>query len=390
MRPKDPAAVPAVRAAELGQSMWYDNISRDLLDSGELARLVRDEGVRGVTSNPSIFEKAMSSSPAYAAQFEELAGQGKDPEAIYEGLAVADIRRGADLLREVYDASKGTDGFISLEVSPVLAHDTERTIAEAQRLWKAVDRPNLMIKIPATPEGMPAIRASIAAGINVNITLIFSLVAHAQVIDAFLSGLEERVRRGQPIDRIASVASFFVSRVDTAVDKMLEERAKAGAPNALALRGKAAIANAKIAYELFEKEFAAPRFEKLAAKGAQVQRPLWASTSTKNPAYKDTVYVDALIGPRTVDTLPPATLAAFNDHGRVAVTIRDGLAQAKRELADLEALGISLDAVCAKLLDEGVASFAKSFADLISAVASRRKEVPAAAGVPFGSAARAR
>ncbi len=370
--------VNAVRAARLGQSMWYDNISRDLLDSGELARLVAAQGVRGVTSNPTIFQKAMTTGAAYAVEFEQLARKGCGASDIYETMAVADIRRGADLLRGVYDASEGRDGFISLEVSPTLAADTSGTLAEAKRLWAAVDRPNLMIKIPATPEGIPAVRAAIAAGINVNITLIFSLASHAKVIDAFLSGLEDRVRAGKTVERIASVASFFVSRVDSAVDKLLDEKAAAGAGSAAALRGKAAIANAKLAYELFEKEFGGPRFASLKGKGAQVQRPLWASTSTKNPSYKDTIYVDALIGPDTVDTLPPATLAAFNDHGVAAVTIRDGLADAKRQLKDIEALGVSMDKVCADLLKDGVASFAKSFADLLGAVESRRKEIPAA------------
>jgi transaldolase len=367
--------VNAVRAAKLGQSMWYDNVSRELLDSGELKRLVAEEGVRGVTSNPTIFQKAMTSGAAYAAEFETLARKGCGASEIYEALAVSDIRRGADVLRGVYDASQGKDGFISLEVSPTLAADTSGTLAEAKRLWAAVDRPNLMIKIPATPEGVPAVRAAIAAGLNVNITLIFSLASHAKVIDAFMSGLEDRVRAGKPIDRIASVASFFVSRVDTAVDKLLDEKTKAGAAGAAALRGKAAIANAKLAYELFEKEFGSPRFAALKGKGAQVQRPLWASTSTKNPAYKDTIYVDALIGPDTVDTLPPATLAAFNDHGTAAVTIKDGLADAKRRLSEIEALGVSMEKVCADLLKDGVASFAKSFADLLGAVESRRKEI---------------
>jgi len=366
-------SVNAVRAAELGQSMWYDNISRELLDSGELARLVASAGVRGVTSNPTIFQKAMTTAAAYVPEFTRLAATGKNASQIYETLAVADIQRGADLLRGVYDAAGGKDGFISLEVSPTLAHDTEGTINEAKRLWAAVDRPNLMIKIPATAEGVPAIRASIAAGISVNVTLIFSIASHAKVIDAFLSGLEDRVKRNQPIDRIGSVASFFVSRVDTAVDKLLD--GKGGA--ALALRGKAAIANAKLAYELFEKEFGSPRFAALKAKGAQFQRPLWASTSTKNPAYKDTIYVDALIGAHTVDTLPPATLTAFNDHGTVALTIRDDLAGAKKLLRDVEAAGVSMEKVCADLLTDGVASFAKSFQDLLAAVEARRKEIPA-------------
>jgi transaldolase len=366
--------VNAVRAAELGQSMWYDNISREILDNGELKKLIETQGVRGVTSNPTIFQKAMTTAAAYTPEFTKLAATGKNASQIYETMAVADIQRGADLLRGVYDAAGGKDGFISLEVSPTLAHDTAGTVAEAKRLWAAVNRPNLMIKIPATPEGIPAIRETIAAGISVNVTLIFSIASHAKVIDAYLSGLEDRVKRGEKIDRIASVASFFVSRVDTMVDKLLD--AKGGA--ALALRGKAAIANAKLAYELFEKEFGGARWKALAAKGAQYQRPLWASTSTKNPSYKDTVYVDALIGPHTVDTLPPATLTAFNDHGVVAVTIKDDLAGAKKALKDVEATGISMEKVCADLLSEGVASFAKSFQDLLGAVEARRKEIPAA------------
>jgi transaldolase len=320
----------------------------------------------------------MTTGAAYQDEFTKLAGRGCGASEIYETMAVSDIRRGADVLRGVYDASGGKDGFISLEVSPTLAADTAGTLAEAKRLWAAVDRPNLMIKIPATPEGVPAVRAAIAAGLNVNITLIFSLASHAKVIDAFLSGLEDRVKAGKPVDRVASVASFFVSRVDSAVDKALDEKAKSGASGAAALRGKAAIANAKLAYELFEKEFGGPRFAALKSKGAQVQRPLWASTSTKNPAYKDTVYVDALIGPDTVNTLPPATLDAFNDHGKPLVTIRDGLADAKRELRDIEALGVSMEKVCADLLRDGVASFAKSFSDLLGAVESRRREIPAA------------
>jgi transaldolase len=378
----------AVRAAKLGQSMWYDNISRDLLDGGELARLVAQAGVRGVTSNPTIFQKAMTTAAGYSAEFEELAADGRTALEIYETLAVSDIRRGADLLRGVYEASEGRDGFISLEVSPALAHDTQGTLAEARRLWAAVDRPNLMIKIPATPQGVPAVRAAIAAGLNVNVTLIFSVAAHAKVIDAFMGGIEDRVRRGLPVDRVASVASFFVSRLDGAIDKALEDKAKADPARAaavLALRGKAAIANTKLAYELYEREFASPRFAALRAKGAQVQRPLWASTSTKNPSYRDTIYVDSLIGPDTVNKLPPATLAAYNDHGVVAVTIRDGLAEARAQLAAIEAEGISVEAVCGQLLREGVGSFAKSFDDLLAAVEARRKEVPAACADPFGS-----
>jgi len=380
----------AAQLARLGQSIWYDNVSRDLLDSGEMERLVAEQGVRGVTSNPTIFQKAMSSSKAYQAQFEALAARGADAAAIYEACAVEDIRRTADLLRGVFDASGGHDGFVSLEVSPKLAHDTAATVAEAKRLHAAVGRPNLMIKVPATPEGMPAIRELIAAGLSINVTLIFSLAAYADVIDAYMSGLEDRVKAGQPVTGIASVASFFVSRVDTAVDGALEAKAKAEPARKaeiLALCGKAAIANAQGAYELFERQSATARWRALAAQGAQAQRPLWASTSTKNPAYKDTIYVDTLVGPSTVNTVPPATLTALNDHGHVGVTIRDGLDASKATLAKLEALGISMEAVCADLLRAGVASFAKSFDDLLAAVETRRKEAPAAAGGPFAESA---
>ncbi|MCE9635202.1 MAG: bifunctional transaldolase/phosoglucose isomerase [Planctomycetes bacterium] len=376
----------AAQLARLGQSIWYDNVSRDLLDSGDLARLVADGGVRGVTSNPTIFQKAMSSSKAYQAQFEALAARGGTAESIYEACAVEDIRRGADLLRGVYDASGGTDGFISLEVSPRLAADTAATVAEAKRLHAAVGRPNLMIKVPATPEGIPAIRALIASGMCINVTLIFSLAAHGQVIEAYIAGLEDRVKAGGVIAGIASVASFFISRVDTSVDAALDAKAKAEPARAaeiLALRGQAAIANAKMAYALFEERFSGPRWQALAAKGAQVQRPLWASTSTKNPNYKDTIYVDALVGPHTVNTVPPATLVALNDHGTVASSIQQGMSDARATLAALETFGISMETVCADLLKAGVSSFAQSFDDLVGAVEKRRSAAAAASAGPF-------
>ncbi len=377
--------LPAVRVAELGQSIWYDNLSRDLLADGTLARLVAEGGVRGVTSNPAIFQKAMTTSPRYAEHFDTLAAQGLSAEAIYETLAVEDIRATCDLLRTVFDTSAGRDGFVSLEVSPALAHDTEGTVAAARRLWAAVERPNLMIKVPATPEGVPAIRSLIAAGLNVNVTLIFSRAAYAAVIEAYLAGLEDRVRAGASVADVNSVASFFVSRVDSSIDKALAAAAaRSGDEASLALRGKAAIANAKLAYALFEERFGGERFARLAAAGAAVQRPLWASTSTKDPSYPDTLYVDALIGPRTVNTIPPPTLDAFNDHGSVAVTIRDGVAAARSDLARIEALGISLDAVCEELLADGVKAFAQSFDALLGAVETRRREV-AAAQRPFAS-----
>ena len=378
-------STPAARVAELGQSIWYDNLSRDLLENGALAHLVKELGVRGVTSNPSIFQKAMTTSPLYAGEFDRLAAEGKSAEEIYETLAVEDIRAACDLLRPVYDAAGGRDGFVSLEVSPALAHDTAGTIAAAKRLWSDVERANLMIKIPATPEGIPAIREAIGAGLNVNVTLIFARGMYDRVMDAYMGGLEDRAGRGEAIDGINSVASFFVSRVDSAIDKALGGHGDAGA----GLVGKAAVANAKLAYALYEERFGkdgAPsaRVAALDAKGAAVQRPLWASTSTKNPDFPDTLYVDTLIGPHTVNTIPPATLDAFNDHGHVGVTIGDGVDQARADIAAIEALGISLDRVCDELLTAGVKSFADSFDALLGAVDARRLEV--AADCPFGSA----
>ncbi len=367
--------LPAVRVAELGQSIWYDNLSRDLFASGELARMVAEEGVRGVTSNPSIFKAAMTTSPLYAGEFDSLAAEGKSAVEIYETLAIEDIRTACGILRPVWDEAQGADGFVSLEVSPALAHDTAATIAEARRLWSTVDRPNLMIKVPATPEGMPAIRTLISEAINVNVTLIFARSAYADVIDAYMTGLEERAGRGDAIGGIHSVASFFVSRVDGAIDKALTAKGDA----AQALRGKAAIANAKLAYALFESEFDSARFAALREQGAAVQRPLWASTSTKDPAYPDTLYVDTLIGPHTVNTIPPKTLAAFNDHGAVALTVRTGVAAAREQLAAVEALGISVESVCATLLAAGVKSFADAFDELLEAVDARRREATATA-----------
>jgi transaldolase len=370
---------PAVRAAALGQSIWYDNISRDLLESGAVARLVAEEGVRGITSNPAIFEKAMSKSPAYAAQFEALVADGCDAKSIYEACAIRDIRDGADALAGVFAASIGRDGFVSLEVSPALAHDTAGTLAEARRLWGAVERDNLMIKIPATRAGILAIRAAIADGIIVNVTLIFALSAYADVIEAYLCGLEDSVARDLPLGGVNSVASFFVSRVDSSVDAALEARAAshpADRERASALLGKTAIANAKVAYALFEERFSGPRFTALEQRGAAVQRPLWASTSSKNKAYPDTIYVDTLIGPHTVNTLPPATLTAFNDHGTTAVTVRDDLSGARATLAALPSVGVDLDRVCDELLTAGVRSFADAFDALLSAVEGRRSAVP--------------
>jgi len=367
---------PAVRVAELGQSIWYDNLSRDLFASGELARMVAEDGVRGVTSNPSIFKAAMTTSPLYAGEFDVLAAEGKSAVEIYETLAIEDIRTACGILRPVWDEAQGADGFVSLEVAPSLAHDTTATSAEARRLWGAVDRPNLMIKVPATPEGIPAIRTLIGEGINVNVTLIFAQSAYADVIDAYMTGLEERAGRGEPVQGIHSVASFFVSRVDGAIDKAL---AALDDPYALALRGKAAIANAKLAYALFEERFGSARFAALREQGAAVQRPLWASTSTKDPSYPDTLYVDTLIGPDTVNTIPPKTLTAFNDHGTVALTVQTGVDEALDHLAAVESRGIGLESVCATLLTAGVKSFADAFDELLAAVDARRREATATA-----------
>jgi len=361
-----------------GQSLWYDNIARDLLDSGEIQKLVED-GILGMTSNPSIFKQAIAGSATYDADLRTLALQGKSAKEIYEALAVSDIQRAADILRPVYERTNKLDGYVSLEVSPLLAHDTHGTIEEAQRLFEWVDRPNVMIKIPATPEGLPAIEACLAAGLNINVTLIFSLKMYGRVMEAFMAGLERREQAGQPLEGIASVASFFVSRLDTLVDKILEQRIAASNDPAeqahlRGLLGKAAIANTKLAYELFKNTFGSQRFERLKAKGAQIQRPLWASTSTKNPAYRDVIYVEELIGPHTVNTAPPHTIAAFADHGIVADTLEKDIEGARQVMKDLAAIGIDIDAATDQLLREGVKAFADSFEALLAAIEAKRQE----------------
>lgn len=349
---------PIRKIHEQGQSLWYDNIRRGLIDSGELATLIA-EGITGITSNPTIFEKAIDGSKDYDRAIRHLAPQNLTVDQLYDALVIDDIGRGADLLRPVYDTTHGADGYISIEVPPTLAEDTQATIDEAHRLFTALSRPNIMIKVPATREGIPAIRQLISDGLNVNVTLIFSLTAYSDVIEAYLSGLEERVQRGLPIDRIASVASFFVSRVDTLVDRLIDEK---NLPKDL--KGQAAIANAKLAYQLFVQKFGAERFAKLKEKGAMVQRPLWASTSTKNPDYPDLLYVESLIGPDTVDTLPPATVDAIMDHGKAARTIDSDVDAAQRILDKLESHHISMSEVTAQLLQEGVKSFHQSFVTL--------------------------
>lgn len=368
---------PLVEVEKLGQSIWYDNIRRLLIDNGDIASKIADDDLRGITSNPTIFEKAIAGSTDYNDAMQKLIAEGKGVTEIYESLAIEDIQRAADLFKPVYERTNKLDGYVSLEVSPLLANDTEGTVTEAKRLWAALGRPNVCIKIPATPEGIPAIRQAIAAGININVTMIFALENYEQVADAFISGLEDRAAAGQPVDHVASVASVFVSRIDAAVDKDLDARIAKSSDEAekaklTALLAKAAIANAKVQYQKFKEIFASERFAKLKAKGAQVQRPLWASTGTKNPAYSDVLYIDSLIASQTVNTIPPATYTAFRDHGTVALTIETGLDEAKAALSQLEKIGIDLGAVCQKLQDDGVKAFADSFESLMQTIKSKQ------------------
>lgn len=371
-----------------GQSLWLDYIDRAMLGNGDLARRIRDDALTGMTSNPTIFEKALAEGTSYDAQLRTLPASATDREA-FELVATTDVRDACDAFRAVYDATQGVDGYVSLEVSPDLARDSAGTVAEAHKLWQKVDRPNLMIKVPGTPEGATAVRQLIADGININVTLLFAIDAHALVIEAYLAGLEQRASAGMPIDRIASVASFFVSRVDSAIDKQLETMAianEARADTLRALQGKAAIANAKLAYQLFTQLFRGPRWNALASRGARVQRPLWASTSTKNPAFRDVIYVEELVGPNTVNTLPPATLEAFRDHGEVRPTVAAGVGDAEQALRALEAAGISLHAVTERLLREGLASFEQSFVTLLAGLARKRAALVAATGAPVAVA----
>ncbi|HUE95152.1 MAG TPA: transaldolase [Longimicrobiaceae bacterium] len=370
---------PLWALTHLGQSVWLDYIRRGILENGELERMIRDDAVRGVTSNPAIFEQAIGRSDDYDDVLSRLADEGLPALEVYERLAIEDIQRAADLFRDVYEGSRGADGFVSLEVSPELAHDTDGSLEEARRLWSAVGRPNVMIKIPGTEEGLPAIEEALYDGINVNITLLFSLEGYERVMQRYLRALERRAAEGRPLDRIASVASFFVSRVDTAVDAALEKRADAidGAEREriLGLRGKAAVANAKLAYRRFEAIFGAERFATLRERGAHVQRPLWASTSTKNPEYRDVIYVEELIGPDTVNTMPLATLEAFGDHGRAERTVDRDVAAAERHLQELAALAIDMAAVTHQLQVEGVEKFVVPFRDLLRAVEEKVERV---------------
>jgi transaldolase len=359
---------------KMGQSIWFDFIRRSIITSGELKNLV-DQGVKGVTSNPAIFEKAIAGSSDYDKNLKQLIKTDKSVEQIYEALAFEDITMATDVLRPVYESTDAKDGYVSLEVSPHLADDTEQTISEAKRLFETVNRANLMIKVPATPAGMPAITELIGSGVNVNVTLIFGLENYKKVAEAYITGLEKlsqngpTVKIGHPIDKVASVASFFVSRVDTAVDRALDEMGNTD------LQGKIAIANAKVAYAEFKAICSSPRWQQLADSGAMVQRVLWASTGTKNPNYSDTLYVDELIGPDTVNTLPPATLESFINHGNVAAALTEGLDEARRQLADLADLGIDLEAVTQKLQQDGVVAFAKPFEALMRSIAQKREKL---------------
>lgn len=357
---------PLVRLGRLGQSPWYDFITRDLVTSGELRRLIDDDGLQGMTSNPTIFEKAVTTSALYDDDIRRGVAAGKPAAAIFEALAVADVRAACDVFRPLYDSTNGRHGLVSIEVAPALARDTERTTEEAHRLWTSVDRPNVMIKIPGTREGLPAIERCLADGININVTLLFSVVRYRDVIEAYLRALETRIRRGEPVDRIASVASFFVSRVDTKVDKRLDAQ---GEPNGL--RGTIAIANAWMAYATFAESLLSPRWTRLADAGARTQRPLWASTSTKDPRYPDVYYVDALVAPDTVNTMPPETWAAYRDHGDPKVRADVGIAAAPARLAALEEAGIDLRAVTDELEDEGVAKFAASYDAVVEAIETK-------------------
>jgi len=367
---------PLRELAKYGQSVWLDYIRRNLLSSGELARLIQEDGLRGVTSNPSIFEKAISGSTDYTQALEELRGSGLDASAIYERLAVKDIQDAADLLRIVYDQTKRRDGYVSLEVSPYLANKTDETVAEARRLWREVGRENVMIKVPGTAAGIPAFRQLISEGINVNVTLLFAQEVYEKVAEAYISGLEEFSRRGGDLHRVASVASFFISRIDTLIDAQLAARIrppKTPADQSLlrSLEGKVAIANGKLAYERYKQIFSGPRWSTLAGGGAQTQRVLWASTSTKNPAYSDVLYVEELIGPDTVNTIPPVTLDAFRDHGHARPTLEQGVDAARETLNKLARSGISLRAATDQLTEEGVKLFADAFDKLLAAVGKR-------------------
>jgi transaldolase len=359
--------------SELGQSVWIDYLSRRLVKEGELERLMREDAVVGVTSNPTIFQKAIAEGDAYNAQMREVLSEEDDAKEVFLRLAVTDVQDACDLLRSVWDEGQGQDGYVSIEVDPNFAFDTDATIAEAQRLHELVDRPNCLVKIPATKAGLPAIEEMIARGRKINVTLTFSLQRYAEVVEAYLGGLERLVENGGEPGQVASVASFFVSRVDTEADRRLDE---VGAPDDL--KGKLAVANAKLAYERYEELFSGSRWEPLAEKGATKQRCLWASTSTKNPAYRDVLYVEELIGPETVNTMPEETIKAFQDHGEVALTLERDLDEAKRVFERIAEVGVDYDDVVVTLEQEGVQKFSDSFAELLDGVRAKRGELVSA------------
>jgi transaldolase len=366
-----------------GQSVWQDDISRQMIESGALRKRIDEVGIHGVTSNPTIFQKAIAGGSAYDEDIKALLGDGKSAAEIFQTVAVKDIQDACDLFRPIYDETDGEDGFVSIEVLPSLARDTEGTLDNARALWNAVDRPNLMVKVPGTVEGVPAVETLLTEGININITLLFSLANYENVARAYIKALRARHEAGQPVDRLASVASFFVSRVDTLADKQLDEKLASGDGDAgliKSLKGKVAVANAQLAYERFEELFGSEEFSPLADAGAKVQRPLWASTGTKNKAYSDVLYVETLIGPHTVNTMPIATMEAFLDHGTVQRTVDSDYAAAHKVIDDLASVGISIDDITSQLEDEGIASFMTSYDDLLEGVESKRSALAGAVG----------
>ena len=367
---------PLIELHSFGQSVWLDYLRRGLLTSGELRRLVDEDGLKGMTSNPSIFEKAIAGSHDYDQAIRDLALEGKDVDEIYQALTIEDVQRAADIFRPVYDRYEGQDGFVSLEVSPHLAHDTEGTILEARQLWQALNRPNVMIKVPATLEGLPAIEQLISEGINVNMTLLFGLPRYRKVAGAYIAGLEKRLARRQPVERVASVASFFLSRIDVLVDPLLEKRMHGNGPQAelaAKLHGQTAIASARVAYQIYNDIFGSEHFRELAGQGAHTQRLLWASTSTKNPNYDDVKYVEALIGPQTVNTIPQETLKAYRDHGNPASRLEDGLDLAREVLDRLTEVDIDMARITQQLEDEGVEKFIQPFDRLMDTLEKERK-----------------
>lgn len=373
---------PLRQLADFGQSVWVDNLSREMIENGELQRLIDEDGVVGITSNPTIFDTAISNSDDYEGQMRELVAAGRSPMEVLDGLMVKDIQDACDILRPVFDATAGRDGVVSIEVSPFHAHNTEETIAEARRLNRLVNRPNVMVKIPGTPEGIPAIEQTLYEGININITLLFSIDAYRQVMNAYLNAMERRAAEGKPVADIISVASFFVSRVDSEVDKRLhaiidQDPDSERAATARALLGQVAIANARLAYQEFKKVFNSDRFAQLAGMGVPIQRPLWASTSTKNPDYSDTLYIDELIGPDTVNTMTRDSIDAFLDHGTLERTVDKDIDRATQVINDLAAVGINYSDVNNTLVSEGVTKFADSFRSLLNALKEEAEQVTA-------------